>query len=93
MRHAATLVGDQSGIRMDVSCDLPGMQLYSANFLDGDLGKDGAVYQARDAVCLECAGFPDAIHHPTWPSVVVTPDAPYRARVEFAFSLADPCIL
>ena len=86
MRHVARLVGDQSGICMDVSSDQPGMQLYTANFLDGDQGKDGAVYQARDAVCLECAGFPDAIHHPEWPSVVVTPESPYRSRLELAFS-------
>ena len=35
MRHAAQVVGDQSGIVMDVYTVEPGLQFYSGNFLEG----------------------------------------------------------
>ena len=59
----AEVVSDKSGIRMEVYTDLPGVQMYTANFLDHLQGKNGAVYEKRDAVCLETQYFPDAVHH------------------------------
>ena len=44
---------EDSGITMEVYTDLPGVQMYTANFLDGEPGKDGASYVKRSAVCLE----------------------------------------
>lgn len=49
----------------------PGMQVYNANTL-------GAPFAPFTAVCLEPEGFPGATNHTDFPSVMVTPDAPYR---------------
>ena len=36
---------------------------------DGSLvGKGGAVYKQHAGLCLETQGFPDAVHHPNFPS-------------------------
>lgn len=59
----AQATGDLSGISMEVYTDLPGMQMYTANFLEKEPGKDGAEYGKRSAVCFETQYFPDAIHH------------------------------
>jgi aldose 1-epimerase len=32
--------------------------------------------------CLEPQHFPDSVHHPDWPSIVCTPEAPYAQRLE-----------
>lgn len=81
---AATLVGERSGIAMDVTTSAPGLQLFVPGGLDCR-GKDGARYQAFDAVALETQFFPDAIHHKGFPQPVFTPEHPFRSWTEFAF--------
>lgn len=58
---AAILRGETSGITMTVRTTLPGMQLYTANFLTGRRGKNGAAYAPRCALCLETQYFPNAM--------------------------------
>ena len=41
LRHAAWVVGPETGIRMEVLTTLPGMHLYSANFLAPVTGWQG----------------------------------------------------
>lgn len=58
---AAVLHSAQSGITMEVETTLPGMQVYSGNFLTRRRGKGGAVYNTRDALCLETQYYPNAM--------------------------------
>ena len=52
----------------------PGVQLYTANFLDGTLkGKGGVVYKKHQAFCLEAQHFPDSVHHANFPSTILRP--------------------
>lgn len=84
---AASLWCPSTGIRLDVSTSLPGMQLYTAGFLSPRRGKGGAGYGPRQAVCLETQQFPDAIHHPNFPSPVLRAGAEYRAETVWQFSV------
>jgi aldose 1-epimerase len=84
---AVQLCSPVTGIRMSISTDQPGMQFYSGNFLDGSrIGKSGKPYLHRSAVALEPQGFPDAIHHPSFPSVVLKPGEVYHADSSYSFS-------
>lgn len=57
----ASLFDEASGRKMEVYTDLPGMQLYSGNFIDGKAaGKGGKVYEKREGICFETQMFPDA---------------------------------
>lgn len=59
----ASLYDPASERRMEVYTDLPGMQLYAGNFIDGKAtGKHGHVYQKREGICFETQLFPDACH-------------------------------
>jgi aldose 1-epimerase len=49
-------------------------------------GKAGAVYQQYGALCLETQGFPDAVNHPNFPSVIVRPGGVYKHDMLFKFS-------
>ena len=80
-----TATGDQSGISMDLSTDYPGIQLYTANYLDHVAGKHGHIYESRDAVCFEPQYFPDAIHHPNFPSSVVKAGKTYHKEIIYNF--------
>ncbi|MGI6154833.1 MAG: aldose epimerase family protein, partial [Enterococcus lemanii] len=64
----ARLVGDQSGITMEMTTDLPGVQLYTGNFLANHPGKGGITYPFRSGVCLESQYFPNAINEPSFDS-------------------------
>lgn len=62
LRRAASMYAHESGIRMDVMTDMPDMQVYTANNMSDEPGKDGAVYGRRGAVCFETQFRPDALH-------------------------------
>ncbi len=85
-RRAAELAGDISGIRMEVLTDAPGIQLYTANFLNGaPVGKKGQIYKNRSALCLETQNFPDAPNQKSFPSAVLLPNGTYRTRTAYRF--------
>jgi aldose 1-epimerase len=82
---AGELFDPSSGRRMTFSTSEPGVQLYTGNFLDGVVGKHGAVHGRHDALCLETQHFPDAVHQPSFPSIVLRPGETYRQVTVYAF--------
>ena len=85
--HAAgELFDPASGRRMAFSTSEPGIQLYTGNFLDGLAGKRGAVHDRHGALCLEAQRFPDALHQPDFPSIVLRPGETYHQITTYAFS-------
>lgn len=81
----AQAVSEKSGIVMEVWTDLPGIQMYTANFLDNEQGKNGAVYGVRDAVCFETQYFPDAVHHENFASPICKKGMPYHTVTSYKF--------
>ncbi len=69
---AAELYDKKSGRVMEVYTSLPGMQLYTGNFIrDGLKGKGGCAYGRRAGVCFETQFFPDAVNIKGFQSPVV----------------------
>ena len=81
----ATLTGDQTGLSMDVSTDLPGIQIYTGNFLTEEPGKGGFVYLHRAGICFETQYYPDSVNHPNFPSPILNAGEIYRTATEFRF--------
>lgn len=83
---AAELACLRSGIVMRVYTDAPGLQLYTGNFLDGEVGKGGVAYPRRSAVCLETQQYPDSPNR-QWPESTgrLLPDKPFESRTIFQF--------
>ena len=81
----ASLTGDISGLSMDVYTDLPGMQVYTANFLKDGIGKDGAYYNMRHGICFETQYYPDSIHHANFPSPVYKAGETLESTTEYRF--------
>lgn len=65
-QKAATLIGDVTGIQMDVYTNSPCIQLYTGNGLDDVHGKNGTVYNKHAGVCLETQFEPNSVNsnHP-----------------------------
>jgi aldose 1-epimerase len=47
------------------------------------LGLGGKTYGKYSGFCLEDQAFPDAMHHPHFPNIVITPARPYSHWCEF----------
>ena len=65
------LEGNLTKIRMEITTDMPAVQLYSANHLHEQTGKNNAMYFPRNSVCLETEQVPDAPNNPQFPSCVL----------------------
>lgn len=85
--HAATAVCEDTGIRMDTYTTMPGMQLYTANFLDPRKGKGGADYFRRCAFCLETGLYANAMNCYGFPSPVLRAGQQLHSETTYAFSL------
>lgn len=85
---AATGYSPQSGRILNVYTDQPGIQFYTGNFLDGGFeAKDGAIYQRRNAFCLETQHFPDSPNQPDFPSTELRPGEHYKTTTIFEFGI------
>ncbi len=85
---AFSLYSPESGILLEGYTDQPGVQVYSGNFLTGQVaGKHGVKYPMRASVCLETQKFPDSPNKPQWPSVVLRPGETYSHRCIYKFSV------
>lgn len=74
-----------SGRVMTVTTDMPGVQLYTANWLKGDLGKDGIHYQPRSGFCLETQMYPDAPNKASFPSCVLKAGEVFNSTTIYSF--------
>jgi aldose 1-epimerase len=87
LRPVAVVTHPASGRRMELFATEPGVQFYTGNFLDGSVkGKGGAVYAKHAGFCLETQKYPDAVHHPDWPSPILRPGQSYRHVMVHRFS-------
>lgn len=87
LRPAARAFSSKTGIVMETETTLPGMQLYTANFLpEGCPGKSGASYGPRHAFCLETQFFPDSPNQPVFPSTLLRAGERYDHTTRFHFS-------
>ena len=82
-----TVVDPVSGRRLDVRTTEPAVQFYTAGYLDGVAGKEGAVYQPFQGFTLETQRFPDSPNHGHFPSTVLRPGEVYDHRTELALSI------
>ena len=85
LRLAAKAIGDKSGIKMELYTDTPGLQLYTANFVSDESGKNGAVYNRRHAFCLEPQYVPDNINNDKFESAILKPDEEYNMNIKLKF--------
>ena len=83
--RVATLAGDQTGLTMEVFTDLPGVQVYTGNFIHNEPGKLGVVYPRRAGICFETQYYPDAVNHPNFPSPIFRAGEIYETTTEYKF--------
>ncbi len=85
---AAEVVGNQSGIVMDVYTLQPGLQFYTGNFMDGSHTiKGNKKDDYRNAFCMETQHYPDSPNQPNFPSSKLKPGEKYQSTTVYAFGV------
>lgn len=85
---AAHCYSPRTGIALTVFTTEPGIQLYTANWLNGEtVGKHGKHYHARTAFCLETQHYPDSPNRAQYPSTVLRPSEKFTSKTTFLFSI------
>jgi len=88
LNNAATIVGDQSGIVMEIATVEPGLQFYGGNFMQSqNTFKGGTKDVFRTAFCLETQHFPDAPNQPSFPSIILKPGITFSSSSVYKFSV------
>ena len=88
VKKVATQVADPvSGRVLEFYTTEPGVQLYTANFLDGSIhGKGGKVYPHWGAFTLEAQHYPDSPNQAAFPTTRLDPGKAYTQTTVFKFS-------
>lgn len=76
---------EAGGITMEVLTDLPGVQVYTGNFLIEEPGKNGAVYYHRQGICFETQYYPDGVNHANFPSPICPAGKTWCSTTEYRF--------
>ena len=77
----------ESGRKMEVITTQPGVQIYTANWVDKQIAKYGKQYEAQGAICLETQGFPASPNYPHFPSTVLRAGEKYGEWCIYKFSV------
>lgn len=87
MEKIATVKDPKSGRMMEVYTDLPGVQLYTGNFINtnGETCKESMVYKQRSGLCLETQYFPDSINQPNFESPILKSNEEYKTTTVYKF--------
>lgn len=80
-----------TGIGLEMTTTLEGMQLYSSGWLTERPGKNGAAYGPTHGVCLETQHFPDAVNHINFPSPILQAGETFRERTAYRFFTRWSC--
>jgi aldose 1-epimerase len=79
---AASVYSPESGIRMKLHTDQPGVQFYSGNWLGDPFGP-------RAGLCLEFQDIPNEPNMKGFPSTLLRPGQTYRRHITLAFECGD----
>lgn len=89
LMRIASVFDPVSGRIMEVLTTLPGVQLYTSNYLQGITGRGGVPYEKHGALCLETQFFPDSANQPSFPSTLLHPGETFESATIYRFRTID----
>ncbi|MDR3193689.1 MAG: galactose mutarotase [Tannerella sp.] len=88
LTFAARCSSPKTGIVMDTFTTEPGVQLYTGNWMTGNLrGKHGQRYPRQSALCFETQHYPDSPNKPDYPTTVLRPGEVFQSQTVYKFSI------
>lgn len=75
----AIATGEDKAVTLKLWSDRPGLQFYDGVWTDVAVaGRNGRPYKKHSGLCFEDQMFPNAVNQTNFPSIICTPDNPYR---------------
>lgn len=87
LQRAAEVYEEISGRVLEVYTTMPGVQLYTGNYVHPGFGKNNATYGALCALCLETQYFPNSLKHKNFPSPILKAKEEYNQTTVYKFSV------
>lgn len=89
MAQAAILADEESGRKMEVWTDLPGVQLYCGGWLEKDntRGKGDSIVKFRRGAALETQFYPNSLNLSNFPFRYIEANEEFKTTTEFRFSI------
>lgn len=87
LKKIGQLYEANSGRCMEVFSDLPGIQIYTANYLGFCMGRDRKIYKTHGAICMETQYFPNHINEENFVSAIFDKEHPYDSTTIYKFSV------
>ncbi len=84
-RQAGTLVCRESGLGMRLITDMPGVQIYTGNYIPDVKGKNGVMYGKNSGVAMETQNYPDAPNKPQFMDITLRPGERYSSETVYSF--------
>ncbi|MDR2915249.1 MAG: galactose mutarotase, partial [Tannerella sp.] len=76
LKHLVTLKDPASGTTLNVASTMPGVQIYTGDYLSGK-------HQPFTGIALEAQFYPDAPNHPDFKNCILQPDTETRHKIVF----------
>lgn len=91
LKDACFAYSDNSKISLSVKTTDVGVHFYSGNFVNVKAKDNKSLedYEKGDGYCFETQGFPNAINHKHFPSIILRKDDTYNKTTIFAFGLVN----
>lgn len=83
LTEAAAAYSPATGIRLTCFTDLPGLQVYTGNFLNESGGKYGLCWGNHQGFCLETQFFANSVNEPRFPSIVLKCGDVFTSRTTY----------
>ncbi len=83
LSEAAMAYSPDTGIRVTCCTDLPGLQVYTGNFLDEKGGKYGLTWGKHQGFCLETQFFANSVNEPRFPSIILQKGDTFTSRTAY----------
>lgn len=79
-----------SGRKMELYTDMPGVQFYTANWLnEEEIGKGGIPHRERGGFCLETQFFPNSCNIPAFPDSILKAGEKFTSVTKFCFRMIE----
>ncbi len=86
---AATVFDEKSGRKLEVFTDYPAIHLYTGNFVDNEKGRNGAVYNSHESICLEAQRFPNAMNYSHFGDIFLLKNDRYSQEIGFKLTIMN----
>lgn len=83
LSEAAVAYSPDTKMRVTCCTDLPGIQVYTGNFLDEKGGKYGLTWGKYQGFCLETQFFANSVNEPRFPSIILKNGDVFTSRTTY----------